>query len=125
MPEKLCRNDIHILGAAPHSEHKHKSATHSYLLYQHTTASCTVIRQVIKFQNTALHIRVQNGICSRLQCPAVHTTAIDMSTVSQKNVPSLTCYNLDIHDLIAIIFGSSVTEKAKNQVMPCCPTSPV
>jgi len=25
MPEKLCRNDIRIPGAASHSEHKHKS----------------------------------------------------------------------------------------------------
>jgi len=113
MPGKLCRNDIHIPGAASHSEHKHKSATHSYLLYQHTTASCTVVRQVIKFQNTALHIRVQNGICT-VQCPAVHTTAIDMSTVSQKNVPPLACYNLHIHDPIVIIYATSVTEKAIN-----------
>jgi len=32
-------------------------------------------------------------------------------TVSQKNVPPSTCYNLDIHDPIKIIFGRSVTEK--------------
>ena len=122
MPEKLCRNDIHILGAASHSAHKHKSATHSYLLYQHTTASCTVVTQMTKFQNSALHIRVQNGICSRVQCPAVHTTAIDMSTVSQKNVPPLTCYNLDIHDPTVIIFVRNVKEKARNQTVLCFPT---
>jgi len=27
-----------------------------------------------------------------------------------KNVPPLTCYNLDIHDPITIIFNTSVTE---------------
>jgi len=27
-----------------------------------------------------------------------------------KNVPPLTCYDLDVYDLIAIIFGTSVTE---------------
>ena len=33
--------------------------------------------------------------------------------VSQKNVPPFTCYNLDIHDPITIIFGRSVTEKVE------------
>jgi len=28
-----------------------------------------------------------------------------------KNVPPLTCYNLDIHSSITIIFGTRVTEK--------------
>jgi len=69
-------------------------------------------------------------------------------TLSQKNVPPLTCYSLDIHDPITIIFGRSVTEKViisdiaifvlkrdvklqlttekvRNQVMLCFPTSPV
>ena len=40
-----------------------------------------------------------------------------------KNVPPSTCYNLDIHDPITIIFGRSVTEKARNQTMLCFPTS--
>ena len=31
-----------------------------------------------------------------------------------KNVPPTTCYNLDIHNLITIIFGRSVTEKVRN-----------
>jgi len=35
-------------------------------------------------------------------------------TVS-KNVPHLTCYNLDIHGSITIIFGARVTEKVGNQ----------
>jgi len=30
-----------------------------------------------------------------------------------KNVPPLTCYDLDMQDPIAIIFGESVTEKVK------------
>jgi len=31
-----------------------------------------------------------------------------------KNVPPLTCYNLDTHDSITIIFGTSVTKKVGN-----------
>jgi len=34
-------------------------------------------------------------------------------TVSQKNIPPLTCYDLDIHDLIMTIFGRSVTKKVR------------
>jgi len=34
-------------------------------------------------------------------------------TVSEKR-PHLTCYNLDIHDSITIIFGRSVTKKVRN-----------
>jgi len=45
--------------------------------------------------------------------------------VSKKDVPPSTCYNLDIHDLITIIFGRSVTEKVGNQTMLCFPTSPI
>ena len=44
-------------------------------------------------------------------------------TVSQKNVPPLTCYNLDIHGSITIIFGTSVTEKVGNQNVLYFPTS--
>jgi len=32
-------------------------------------------------------------------------------TVSQKNVPPLTCYNLGIHGSIATIFGKNVAAK--------------
>jgi len=42
-----------------------------------------------------------------------------------KNVPPSTCYNLDVHDPIMIIFGGSVTEKVGNQMMLCFPTSPI
>jgi len=45
--------------------------------------------------------------------------------VSQKNVPPLTCYILDIHDPITIIFGRSVTKKVRNQTMLCFSTSPI
>jgi len=45
--------------------------------------------------------------------------------VSQKNVPHLTCYNLDIHNPITIIFGGSVTTIVRNQVMLCFLTSPI
>ena len=40
-----------------------------------------------------------------------------------KNVLILTCCNLDIHDPITIIFGRSITEKVRNQMMLCFPTS--
>jgi len=42
-----------------------------------------------------------------------------------KNIPPLTCYNLDIDYPITIIFGRSVTEKARNQTMLCFLTSPI
>jgi len=35
-------------------------------------------------------------------------------TVSQNNVPPLTCYNLYIHSSIATIFGTNVAEKVGN-----------
>jgi len=46
-------------------------------------------------------------------------------TLRLKNVPSLTCYNVDIHNPIAITFGRSVTDKVRNQKMLCFPTSPI
>jgi len=42
-----------------------------------------------------------------------------------KNVPPSTCYNLDIHDPITITFGRNVTEKVRNHMVLCFPTSPV
>jgi len=45
-------------------------------------------------------------------------------TLSQKNVPPLTCYNLDMHCSVTIIFGTSVTEKVGNQNILNFPTSP-
>jgi len=42
----------------------------------------------------------------------------------KKNVPPLTCYNLDIHGSITIIFGTGVTEKVGNQNVLYFPTSP-
>ena len=44
------------------------------------------------------------------------------TTLCLKKVPPLTCYNLDIHDPITIIFGRSVTKKVKNQTTLCFPT---
>jgi len=46
-------------------------------------------------------------------------------TVSKKNVPPSICYNLDMHDPITIIFSRKVTEKVRNRMMLCFPTSPV
>ena len=42
------------------------------------------------------------------------------STVSQRNVLPLTCYNLDTHDLITIIFGRSVTSKKSDDALFAC-----
>jgi len=42
-----------------------------------------------------------------------------------KNVPPSTCYNLDIHDPITIVFGRNVTEKVVNHMMLCFSTSRV
>jgi len=36
-----------------------------------------------------------------------------------KNVPPSTCYNFDIHNPITIMFGRSVTEKARKHTMLC------
>ena len=45
-------------------------------------------------------------------------------TVSQKNVPHLTCYNLYIHRSIATIFGKNVAQKVGNQNILNFSTSP-
>jgi len=53
-----------------------------------------------------------------------HSTEIASLHCLKKNVPSLTCYNLDIHNRITIIIGRSVIEKVRNQTL-CFPTSPI
>jgi len=40
---------------------------------------------------------------------------INRHFVSKKNIPPVTCYNLDTHGSIAVIFGTDVTEKVGNQ----------
>jgi len=56
-----------------------------------------------------------------------HTRAVlavvTQYTVSQKNVPPSTCYNLDLRDTITIIFGRTVTEKIRSHTMLCFSTS--
>jgi len=47
------------------------------------------------------------------------------TTVCLKKCPTLTCYSLDIHYRITIIFGRSVTKKVGNHMMLCFPTSPI
>jgi len=37
------------------------------------------------------------------------------TTPCLKSVPPLTCYNLDIHGLLTMIFGTTVTKKVGNQ----------
>jgi len=74
----------------------------------------------------SVHTVILPVMCSR----AVLTGPVDTGrkheyTVRLKNAPLLTCYNLDIHDPIMIIFGRRVTEKVRNQTMRCFPTSPI
>ena len=51
-----------------------------------------------------------------------HSTR-QLSTLCLKNVPHFTCYNLDVHGSITIIFGKTVTEKVGNQQVLYFPTS--
>jgi len=46
-----------------------------------------------------------------------------MYTVSQQNIPPMTCYNLDTNGSITIIFGTSVNDKVDNQSLLYFPTS--
>jgi len=46
-----------------------------------------------------------------------------LSTLCLKNVLPLTCYNLDIHSWLTIIFDTNVTEKVDNQSGFYFPTS--
>ena len=49
-----------------------------------------------------------------------HTTQLVITAnihCVSKNVPPLTCYNLDVHHPITIIFGRSVTENVRNQTI--------
>jgi len=45
-------------------------------------------------------------------------------TMSRKNVPPFTCYNLDIHSSVMIIFDTWITEKVGNQSVLYFPISP-
>ena len=42
-----------------------------------------------------------------------------------RNVPPLTCHNFDVHEPMTIIFGGSVAEKVRNQMMLGFLTSPI
>jgi len=52
-------------------------------------------------------------------------TLIGYTTMCLKNIPPLTCYNFGIHYPIVIIFGRSLTHKARNQTMLCFPISSI
>ena len=67
---------------------------------------------------TALLINWQNPVVPDLS--TVQPASTWIYTVSQKNVPPLTCYNLDKHEPITIIFGRNVTEKVRNHNMVLC-----
>ena len=59
-----------------------------------------------------------------LTSASASTSASATTPCLKKNVRPLTCYNLDIHGSIMIIFGTSVTEKVGNQNVYYFPTSP-
>ena len=49
---------------------------------------------------------------------------VSLYTVSRKDVPPFTCYNLDIHGSVATISSKNVAEKVGNQNVLYFPTSP-
>ena len=85
------------------------------LFFNRTSASC---ERISDRRSTALSSSLTN--CSS----ELHLGLVLLHRVS-KNVPPSTCYNLDIHDPITIIFGRSITEKVRNRTMLCFPTSPI
>jgi len=65
------------------------------------------------FKNTAvLHIAAVSSLYD-----IVRTIPSFVVPRVSKNVPPLTCYNLDIHGPITIIFGRIVTKKVGNQTI--------
>jgi len=55
---------------------------------------------------------------SQHTCMKFSTAAnIIIYTVFQKHVLRTTCYNLDIHDPITVIFGRTVSDKVRNHTM--------
>jgi len=80
------------------------------------TVLCIVRRAAVLTQ----YRRVRDGRSDGRNCRKTN----EIYTLYLKNVPPLTCYNLNTQDLITITFERSVTEKLKNQSMLCFPTSP-
>ena len=79
--------------------------------------SSTVLTQRISECNMLLVFKKKLYLHSRNIGSYIHCVS--------KNVPPLTCYNLDTHDLITIVFARSVTKKVRNQTRLCFPTSPI
>jgi len=69
--------------------------------------------------STVDHAALQHSQPHGLSC---YSVIFLLHSVSKKR---LTCYNLDTHNLIITVFGRSVTEKVRNQMMLCFPTSPI
>ena len=92
----------------------------------HTTLACVLddssLTDVVDYDKLLLLLR---RCVSADNYPSVTEFFIIKLHCVSKNVPPLTCYNFDVHHLIVIIFGRSVTEKVRNQTMLCFPTSPV
>ena len=75
---------------------------------------------ILQFQSTPVLTFFQS------RCYAKTVLKLHAHIHCLKNVPPLTYYNLGIHDLIRLrVFGRSVTEKVRNQMMLCFPTSPI
>jgi len=79
-----------------------------------------------KIYNEIHHVEKELNRHSEVVSKRISKLAFDTKVHSvSKNVPPSTCYNFDIHDLIKIIFGRSVTKKIRNQMMLCFPISPI
>jgi len=88
-----------------------------------------VVRDFVIGTSTALVATVRvEGTDVKVCCfmKSIFTASSDMPSVHlvSKNVPPLTCYNLDIRSSITIIFGRCVDEKVGNQNILYFPTSP-
>ena len=80
--------------------------------------------QVICVWSSWCHFHPAICCSSKIQV-VLNKRPLNGCTLCLKNIPPLTCYNLDIHDPITIIFGRSVTKKVRNWTMLCFPSSPV
>jgi len=115
-----CLHDPSCPSTTEHHHHHHlqREMTSLWKRTQRPDVSVTSFPIRPTFQPAALLASGQTETCTRsadgnsqrwLVC---HSSAYCVS----KNVQPLTCYNLDIHGSITIIFGVNVTEKVGNQI---------
>ena len=83
------------------------------------------INKVVVLRISIAAIFVMSLCCNFVQiCVCVNEVyAYVYKPCCQEKRPPSTCYNLDIHDPITIIFGRNVTEKVRSRTMLCFPTS--